>query len=117
MSDLLSSIKLVSRPSSHSKIKDSSSTANHESNLNLVTQSSHAITNAHVVSETPLQTPLDLEDGRLKQGPIIVVIIIVLTGVNFLSSLSNGFITVGLPRIASDLSLPGHLMVWPTAVN
>jgi hypothetical protein len=40
----------------------------------------------------------------------------VLTGVNFLSSLCNGFITIGLPRMASDLSLPEHLLLWPSAV-
>jgi hypothetical protein len=61
------------------------------------------------------QVPLDLEDGSLKQGRIIVIII-VLTGVNFLGSLCNGFITIGLPRIASDLSLSEHLILWPSAV-
>jgi hypothetical protein len=76
---------------------------------------SRATANAQLVSESSLRVPFDLENGGLKQGRI-VVIIAVLTGVNFLSSLSNGFITIGLPRIASELSLPEHLMLWPSAV-
>jgi hypothetical protein len=76
---------------------------------------SRATANAQLASESSLCIPFDLEDGGMKQGRI-VVIIAVLTGVNFLSSLSNGFITIGLPRIASELSLPEHLMLWPSAV-
>jgi hypothetical protein len=68
-----------------------------------------------VKSSSSLQIPIDLEDGTLKEGRIIVIIA-ALTGVNFLCSLSNGFITIGLPKIASDLSLPQHLMLWPAAV-
>lgn len=66
-------------------------------------------------SVSSFRAPLDLEGGALKEGRI-VVIIIVLTGVNFLGSLCNGFITIGLPRIASDLSLSEHLILWPSAV-
>ncbi|KAH8766572.1 major facilitator superfamily domain-containing protein [Hyaloscypha finlandica] len=62
-----------------------------------------------------IQIPIDLEDGGLKEGRIIVIIA-ALTGVNFLGSLCNGFITIGLPRIASDLSLSEHLILWPSAV-
>jgi hypothetical protein len=61
------------------------------------------------------QIPIHLEDGGLKEGRIIVIIA-ALTGVNFLGSLCNGFITIGLPRIASDLSLSEHLILWPSAV-
>jgi hypothetical protein len=83
--------------------------------------SSPVPTGLHTTADIPLipgnssRVPLDLEDGGLKQGRI-VVIITVLTGVNFLSSLCNGFITIGLPRMASDLSLPEHLLLWPSAV-
>ncbi|KAE8444102.1 hypothetical protein EG329_000884 [Mollisiaceae sp. DMI_Dod_QoI] len=58
--------------------------------------------------------PLDIEDRGLKQGRIIIIIT-VLTGVNFSASLCNGFITIGLPRMASDLSLPDGLLIWPSA--
>lgn len=75
----------------------------------------HSPADTQLVSDSVLRVPLDLEDGGLKQGRI-VVIITVLTGVNFLSSLCNGFITIGLPRMASDLSLPEHLLLWPSAV-
>lgn len=67
------------------------------------------------VSSSSIQLPVDIEDGQTKQGHIILVII-VLTGVNFLGSLCNGFITIGLPRIASDLSLSEHLILWPSSV-
>ncbi|KFY79779.1 hypothetical protein V499_01275 [Pseudogymnoascus sp. VKM F-103] len=76
---------------------------------------SRSIENVQLVPESPIPAPFDIEDGGPKQGRI-VVIIAVLTGVNFLSSLTNGFITIGLPRISSELSLPEHLMVWPSAV-
>lgn len=66
------------------------------------------------LSEPPQET-FDIEDGTLKQGRIIVIIA-VLSGSSFLSSLTNGFITIGLPKIASDLSLPAHLLLWPSAV-
>ncbi|KAG6354960.1 hypothetical protein INS49_004041 [Diaporthe citri] len=39
-----------------------------------------------------------------------------LAGVNLLSSVVNGYITVGLPRIAADLSLPEELFFWPASV-
>jgi len=68
-----------------------------------------------IVSDQLSQVPLDAEDRGLKQGRIIIIIT-VLTGVNFLASLCNGFITIGLPRIASDLSLPDGLLIWPSAV-
>lgn len=66
------------------------------------------------VSSSSLEA-FELEDGGLNKARI-VVIISVLTGVSFLSSLTNGFIAIGLPRIASDLSLPAHLIIWPSAV-
>jgi hypothetical protein len=67
------------------------------------------------ISSNSARVSIEPENGRLKQGRIIIVIA-VLTGLNLLSSLSNGFITVGLPRMASDLGLPQNLLVWPTAV-
>lgn len=36
--------------------------------------------------------------------------------VNFLSSFTNGIITVGLPAIAQSLSLPRSLYLWPSSV-
>lgn len=72
-------------------------------------------TDAQLFSESSIRVPLDLENGDLKDGRIFAIIA-VLTGVQFLSSLSNGFLTVGLPRIASDLSLPEHLLLWPSGV-
>ena len=80
-----------------------------------VTPASTAMDDTKSPPGSSFRVPLDPEGGALKEGRI-VVIIIVLTGVNFLASLCNGFITVGLPRIASDLSLSEHLILWPSAV-
>ncbi|TVY81171.1 putative MFS-type transporter [Lachnellula suecica] len=68
------------------------------------------------IPATPEANIDEPEYGRLKQGRIVLVIV-VLTGLNLLISLSNGFITIALPRMAADLNLPQHLLVWPTAVN
>lgn len=112
MAQLLSAIEFVSLPV-HNSSKDSLPPPQTDH----VPAHSYATADAPVVSSSSsLQAPLDLENGGLKNGRIIVIIAL-LTGVNFLSSLSNGFITIGLPRIASDLSLPEHLLIWPTAVN
>ncbi|EFR04066.1 integral membrane protein [Nannizzia gypsea CBS 118893] len=40
------------------------------------------------------------------------IIILGLTGVTFLSCVSNGLLVVGLPAIAYDLELPDHLLFW-----
>jgi hypothetical protein len=77
--------------------------------------SSQAAVDAPLFSSSSVREPLAVEDGGLKDGRIFAIIA-VLTGVQFLSSLSNGFLTVGLPRMASDLSLPEHLLLWPSGV-
>ena len=41
-----------------------------------------------------------------------VALIAILAGVTFISSFSNGLLTVGLPRMAKDLALPGNLLLW-----
>lgn len=45
-----------------------------------------------------------------------VVLTAQLAGVNLLSSIISGYITVGLPRIAADLRLPDELFFWPASV-
>lgn len=50
-------------------------------------------------------------DVALSNGRIVIVIA-ALGGVNFLNSLSNGFLTVGLPSIAKDLGLSSDLLSW-----
>ncbi|KAH8911171.1 MFS general substrate transporter [Coniochaeta sp. PMI_546] len=44
------------------------------------------------------------------------IIITQLAGINFITSFSNGLITVGLPAIAADLALDAGLLVWPSSV-
>jgi hypothetical protein len=53
----------------------------------------------------------DLEPNFLPHGRSIIVIA-ALTGVSFLSSMSTGLLTVGLPRIAVDVKLPANLLLW-----
>ena len=53
----------------------------------------------------------DLEPNFLPHGRSIIVIA-ALTGVNFLSSMSTGLLTVGLPRMAVDVKLPANLLLW-----
>jgi hypothetical protein len=112
MSELLSAIELV--PAKRNELLPSPP-RNHMPVSATVPSASNAIDVAKPRSVNSFRAPLDLEGGALKEGRI-VVIIIVLTGVNFLGSLCNGFITIGLPRIASDLSLSEHLILWPSAV-
>jgi hypothetical protein len=53
----------------------------------------------------------DSEPKFLPRGRSIIVIA-VLTGINFLSSMSTGLLTVGLPRMAVDVKLPANLLLW-----
>ena len=39
-------------------------------------------------------------------------VISILTGVNFVGSISTGLVVIALPAIAQDLGLPPHLMLW-----
>ncbi|RDW59041.1 hypothetical protein BP5796_11965 [Coleophoma crateriformis] len=55
------------------------------------------------------------EGGRLPKGQLIITVA-TLTGVNFISSLSTGLLTVGLPRMAADVELAEHLLLWPSSV-
>jgi hypothetical protein len=112
MSELLSAIELV--PAKRNELLPTPP-RNHMPVSVTVPPASNANDDAKSLPGSSFRAPLDLEGGPLKEGRI-VVIIIVLTGVNFLGSLCNGFITVGLPRIASDLSLSEHLILWPSAV-
>ena len=44
------------------------------------------------------------------------VIIATLTGTTVVSSFSNGLLTIVLPRMARDISLPVNLLLWPASV-
>jgi MFS family permease len=43
-------------------------------------------------------------------------IILSVASVTFLNTMGQGFLVVGIPTIASDLSIPSDLIQWPTAV-
>jgi hypothetical protein len=55
--------------------------------------------------------PADSGPHFLPHGRSIIVIA-ALTGINFLSSMSTGLVTVGLPSMAVDVKLPAHLLLW-----
>lgn len=66
-----------------------------------------------MVDEVPdtFHLHMELDTEFLPRGRAIIVIAS-LAGVNFLSSLTNGLLTVGLPRMALDVALPQHLLLW-----
>ena len=113
MSELLSTIDVVPAKSSNSSTAPPFNV--NSPHVSYGSTNSLATVDTEVVSRRSPQVPLDLEDGGLKKARVIVVIS-ALTGISFLSSLTNGFIAIGLPRIASDLSLPTNLIIWPSAV-
>ena len=41
-----------------------------------------------------------------------IMIIVSLTAVTFTSSMSTGLVTISIPRIARDLNLANHLILW-----
>ena len=52
-----------------------------------------------------------IADGILRKGRSIIVIAILST-VLFVNSVSNGLLTVGIPRMAADLKLSEDLLFW-----
>ncbi|KAM5453441.1 hypothetical protein MaudCBS49596_002643 [Microsporum audouinii] len=78
------------------------------------------LANGEISENAPLLRRED-EDGGRSSHPRLsrarsTIIILGLTGVTFLSCVSNGLLVVGLPEIAFDLELPDHLLFWPTSV-
>lgn len=69
-------------------------------------QSSTQILNADAMTEAVNGAPIRISRSRA------TVIITILTGVSFLNTMGSGLLTVGLPRIASDLGLPENLLLW-----
>ncbi|UKZ82606.1 hypothetical protein TrVFT333_010399 [Trichoderma virens FT-333] len=61
---------------------------------------------APILPPTADEQTLILSNGRT------VIVIAALSAVNFLSSLSTGLLTIGLPRMALDIGLPEYLIAW-----
>lgn len=70
-------------------------------------------TSASLFARQPDRAPAAQPKPR-KLHPVVLTA--QLAGVNLLSSMVNGYITVGLPRIATDLQLPEELFFWPSSV-
>ena len=62
--------------------------------------------------EVPAIVPLLDEGTQTLSNRRTITIIATLTGLNFLSSLSTGLLTIGLPQIAVEVGLPGYLLSW-----
>jgi MFS family permease len=45
-----------------------------------------------------------------------ILVITILSGVNFIGCMGTGILTIALPRIAPDVGLNSSLMVWPAFV-
>lgn len=86
------------------------------------------------LSGSELPSPADtiypgpIEAARIKVTPMLstaaerpahvlskqrtIIAIATLSAVSFLSSLSTGLLTIGLPRMAVDIGLPDYLIAW-----
>lgn len=54
--------------------------------------------------------------AQLSKGRTVTVIG-TLTGITLVSSFSTGLLTVGLPRMASDLALAKNLLLWYVSLS
>lgn len=45
-----------------------------------------------------------------------IILIAALTGIDFVSSVSDGLVTIGLPQMGVDIGLPANLLLWPSSV-
>lgn len=70
--------------------------------------------NAATESTVP-DIPLSVEPSQAKASRANLIILQV-SLINFLTSLTTGILTVGLPKIAADLHLPDQLYLWPSSV-
>ena len=50
--------------------------------------------------------------GKRLSTTRIVLVLIALYGISAASSLGTGLVTIGIPHIAQDLSLPNGLLLW-----
>lgn len=57
----------------------------------------------------PEQSPITLPKGRS------MIITAQLAGINFITSFCNGILTIGLPTMATELSLKPALLLWPSS--
>lgn len=60
----------------------------------------------------PILPPAVDEQTLLLSNGRTIIVIATLSAVNFLSSFSNGLLTIGLPRMALDIGLPDYLIAW-----
>lgn len=117
MSQLLSAVELVAVSQKDSSSAVPLSSTHHASGQ--TPRDSTVATPALSISDTPAPStsgpsPTQDDQGTMETGRIIITILS-LTSVILLQSLCNGFITIALPRMATDIDLPQHLIVWPSA--
>ena len=93
-----------------------------EIQLQPVTMTTAQLTISEDASARPDDTVNALRSGSITlPEPMSLVqasiIIITISSVPFIQSLLNGVLTVALPRIASDFSLPPGLLLWPASIS
>ncbi|KAJ5458603.1 hypothetical protein N7475_009991 [Penicillium sp. IBT 31633x] len=70
----------------------------------------------HSSTEQPsLEDAYEIRSATLPRSSAVIVIT-ALSGITFVGSMSTGLLTIGLPTIARDLSLPDNLLLWPVSV-
>ena len=64
--------------------------------------------------ESPEAHLVEMESHTLDNVSLAsaLAVIVMLTGVTFVGSMSTGILTIGLPSITEDLSLPQSLLLW-----
>ncbi|KEF52480.1 uncharacterized protein A1O9_11322 [Exophiala aquamarina CBS 119918] len=79
---------------------------------------SHSVRNSTSAARSELQLKIESSDPPFRLGVTLRVVLSVfqLCMINFLASLTNSIITVGLPTIAASISLPRSLYLWPASV-
>lgn len=66
----------------------------------------------HSSTEQPsLEDAYEIRSATLPRSSAVIVIT-ALSGITFVGSMSTGLLTIGLPTIARDLSLPDNLLLW-----
>jgi MFS family permease len=81
--------------------------------INRLSKDSDAIISRNIAADAPSATT---PDGRTMSNFQLVMTILQPSIVNFFGSFTSGVITVGLPVIASSISLQRSLYLWPSSV-
>lgn len=74
-----------------------------------LTHENGAIDGNHSEAHIPQSSAEDAPSYSIFRTSIIIAAI---AGVTTTNSMTTGLLTVGLPKLAEDLNLPNHLLLW-----